>query len=413
MKTCTSLDSLAVNESIRDGESLVSEDGTFEVGFFSPGNSTGRYLGVWYRNLYPLTVVWVANRETPLQNGSSVLKLDEKGVLVVLNGTNTSVWSSNISNQTVNNPIAQILDSGNLVIKNGQDAKEEHLLWQSFDYPCDTMMPGMKLGWNLMTGLDRFLSSWKSADDPARGEYSAKVDITGYPQLVLMKGSAIMFRLGSWNGLALTGYPTQQLKQKQRYKFVMNAKEVYHVYEDLDSSMVSIYTLNPSGIVQGLVWTSQSSSRIVIAAGGDDTCDNYALCGANSICNMEGNAPKCECLKGYVPKFPEQWNMSYWSGGCVPRNKSTCKGSNLDGFWRYRHIKLPDTSLSWFNKTMNLKECQKLCLKNCSCAAYANLDIRGGGSGCLLWFDDLVDMRKFSQLGQDLYIRVPASELGI
>ncbi|RDY03952.1 G-type lectin S-receptor-like serine/threonine-protein kinase, partial [Mucuna pruriens] len=126
---------------------------------------------------------------------------------------------------------------------------------------------------------------------------------------------------------------------------------------------------------------------------------------------MHGNVPKCECLKGYVPKFPEQWNISYWFSGCVTRNKSICKNNNTDSFWRYTNMKLPDSSSSWFNKTMKLEECQKLCLKNCSCSACANLDIRSGGSGCLLWFDDLVDMRRFSQWGQDLYIRVPALEL--
>ncbi|RDY03955.1 G-type lectin S-receptor-like serine/threonine-protein kinase, partial [Mucuna pruriens] len=246
MKTCTSLDNLAVSQSIQDGESLVSADGTFEVGFFSPRNLTSRYLGVWYRNLSPLTVVWVANRGTPLKNILGVFKLNEKGVLVILNGTNSTVWWSKTSNRA--------------------DTEEGHILWQSFYYPCDTMMPGMNLGWNLVTGLDRFLSSWKSVDDPANGEYSFKVDIRGYPQLVFMKG----FRLGSWNGLALTGYPTQQLKGKQRYKFVMNVKEVYHWYENLDSLIV-IYTLNPSGILQGLAWTNQTSGQKVIAAGGEDS----------------------------------------------------------------------------------------------------------------------------------------------
>nr|KYP43251.1 S-locus-specific glycoprotein S13 [Cajanus cajan] len=87
--------------------------------------------------------------------------------------------------------------------------KRNTFFWQSFVYPCDTMMPGMKLGWNLVTGLDRFWSSWKSADDPAKGKYYLKVDIRGYPQLFLMKGSVKKFRSRSWNALALTGYPTQ------------------------------------------------------------------------------------------------------------------------------------------------------------------------------------------------------------
>jgi hypothetical protein len=61
---------------------------------------------------------------------------------------------------------------------------------------------------------------------------------------------------------------------------------------------------------------------------------------------------------------------------------------------------------------MSLEECEGFCLKNCSCTAYSNLDIRGNGSGCLLWFGNLNDMRVFSQSGQDLYVRMANSELG-
>jgi hypothetical protein len=227
-----------------------------------------------------------------------------------------------------------------------------------------------------------------------------------------MKGSVIQLRVGSWNGRTFTGYPTQPLKQKQRFEFVMTEKEVYHRYEVVDSSVVSIYKLSPLGNLQALVWTSETSDRIVVNTGMEDSCDSYATCGANSVCNMNENVPRCECLKGYVPKFPEQWNISYWSSGCVPKIKSVCGNNNTSGFLKYREMKLPDTSSSWYNETMNLVECQNLCMKNCSCTAYTNVDIRNGGSGCLLWFSDLVDMRVFSQRGQDLYVRVPSSELG-
>ncbi|WJX88100.1 hypothetical protein P8452_70220 [Trifolium repens] len=269
----------------------------------------------------------------------------------------------------------------------------------------------MKLGWNLLTGLNTFQSSWKSLDDPAKGDHSVNIDIRGFPQLVMKTGSVIRYRMGSWNGRAFTGYPSQPLKLKQRFEFVMTEKEVYHRHEVVDSSIVSIYKLSASGQCQAFVWISETSDRIVINIGMEDSCDNYATCGANSVCNMNGNVPRCECLKGYVPKFPEQWNISYWSSGCVPKIKSVCGNNNTSGFLKYREMKLPDTSSSWYNKTMNLVECQKVCMKNCSCTAYTNVDIRNGGSGCLLWFGDLVDMRVFLQWGQDLYIKVPSSEL--
>ncbi|KAI5331537.1 hypothetical protein L3X38_021663 [Prunus dulcis] len=60
---------------------------------------------------------------------------------------------------------------------------------------------------------------------------------------------------------------------------------------------------------------------------------------------------------------------------------------------------------------MELKECKMLCMKNCSYTTFANLDTRDGGSGCLLWFSELIDVRNFTENGQDIYFRMTASEL--
>ncbi|RZB75857.1 G-type lectin S-receptor-like serine/threonine-protein kinase [Glycine soja] len=410
LKNSTSMDSLSPSQSIRDGETLVSDEETFEVGFFSPGTSTRRYLGIWYRNVSPLTVVWVANRENALQNKLGVMKLDENGVIVILSGNNSKIWwSSSTSSKVVKNPIAQLLDYGNLVVRDERDINEDKFLWQSFDNPCDKFLPGMKIGWNLVTGLDRIISSWKNEDDPAKGEYSFKLDLKGYPQLFGYKGNVIRFRVGSWNGQALVGYPIRPVTQYV-HELVFNEKEVYYEYKILDRSIFFIVTLNSSGIGNVLLWTNQTR-RIKVISLRSDLCENYAMCGINSTCSMDGNSQTCDCIKGYVPKFPEQWNVSKWYNGCVPRNKPDCTNINIDGLLRYTDLKLPDTSSSWFNTTMSLEECKKSCLKNFSCKAYANLDIRNGGSGCLLWFDDLIDTRKFSIGGQDIYFRIQASSL--
>jgi hypothetical protein len=87
------------------------------------------------------------------------------------------------------------------------------------------------------------------------------------------------------------------------------------------------------------------------------------------------------------------------------------KCDNGDGFRKHTAVKLPDTSSSWYNKSMNLKECEGICLQNCSCTAYASLDVSGEGSGCVLWFGSLVDIRELAVDGQDLYIRMAISEL--
>ncbi|KDO38917.1 hypothetical protein CISIN_1g0438202mg, partial [Citrus sinensis] len=75
-------------------------------------------------------------------------------------------------------------------------------------------------------------------------------------------------------------------------------------------------------------------------------------------------------------------------------------------------MKLPDATPSRVSKSINLNECREKCLENSSCMVYTNLDIRGGGSGCAMWFGELIDMRDFPDGGQDLYIRMSASEIG-
>ncbi|XP_018632759.3 G-type lectin S-receptor-like serine/threonine-protein kinase SD1-1 [Nicotiana tomentosiformis] len=74
-------------------------------------------------------------------------------------------------------------------------------------------------------------------------------------------------------------------------------------------------------------------------------------------------------------------------------------------------IKMPDSRHSWYNQSMNLEECKKMCLTDCNCTAYSNLDVINGGSGCLLWFGELIDIRELSHNEQDLFVRVAASEL--
>ena len=64
----------------------------------------------------------------------------------------------------------------------------------SFDHPSDTMLPGMKLGWSLKTGLQRNLTSWRSDDDPSPGDFSYRMDISVLPYLIVDAVSSIKHR---------------------------------------------------------------------------------------------------------------------------------------------------------------------------------------------------------------------------
>ncbi|PHT27422.1 Protein TPX2 [Capsicum baccatum] len=93
-------------------------------------------------------------RQNPVKGMSGILKVVEPGYLVLINDvTNDTVWLTN-SSTSVKNPVAKLLDTGNLVVKDVND--DDEYLWQSFDYPSDTLLASMKLGRNLVTGLERY-----------------------------------------------------------------------------------------------------------------------------------------------------------------------------------------------------------------------------------------------------------------
>ncbi|CAL5341854.1 unnamed protein product [Camellia sinensis] len=409
INSSTAIDTITLNQIIKDGDTIVSAGGNFELGFFSPGSSKHRYLGIWYKKISSetQTVVWVANRASPITNKSGVLKVVSPGNLVLLNSANDVFWLSNMSRSAAN-LVAQLLDTGNLVMRDGSHSNPGDYLWQSFDYPGDAFLPGMKFGTNLTTGLNRFLSSWTSPDDPSPGEYTNKFHSGGYPQILMRKGSSIQFRSGPWNGLRFSGMPNLKPNPIYTFQFVYDQEEVYYEYELVNSSVVSRMVLNPGGMIHRFTWIDRTQSWLLFLTAQMDNCDRYALCGPYGSCNIN-NSPACGCLKGFEPRFAKEWDVADWSNRCVRKTRLEC--GNGDGFLKVSGLKLPDTQHSWFNVSMGLEESERVCLRNCNCTGYANVDIRDGGSGCLIWFGDLIDIREYAENGQDLYVRMAASEL--
>jgi hypothetical protein len=140
------------------------------------------------------------------------------------------------------------------------------------------------------------------------------------------------------------------------------------------------------------------------------SCDTYKECGPNSYCNpYDIKKLQCTCLPGFEPRSTHDWNMRDRSSGCVRRQgASTCQSG--EGFVKLVRVKMPDTSVACVDMSLSLKECRQ---RNCSCSAYSSVDETRGGIGCLSWHGDLVDIRTYSNAGQDLFIRVDAAVLGI
>ncbi|KAL0297475.1 UNVERIFIED_CONTAM: S-locus-specific glycoprotein S13 [Sesamum radiatum] len=106
--------------SVSGTQTLISKDGIFELGFFTPGSNSSQntYLGIWYKDFPERTTVWVANREAPLGQGST-LEIAQNGNLVLMSRDSDAVWSTNLMSTLPETVEAVLLDSGNLILRDG------------------------------------------------------------------------------------------------------------------------------------------------------------------------------------------------------------------------------------------------------------------------------------------------------
>ncbi|KAK9168086.1 hypothetical protein Syun_000226 [Stephania yunnanensis] len=96
------------------------------------------------------------------------------------------------------------------------------LLMVSYDYPSDTLLDGMKMGWDLGTGLNRKLASWKSLSNPSMGDFVYELDRRGLPKMVLRNGSAKCSGDRPWNGFRFGGTPEVKNNSILKPVFVSN-----------------------------------------------------------------------------------------------------------------------------------------------------------------------------------------------
>ncbi|XP_078152873.1 receptor-like serine/threonine-protein kinase SD1-8 isoform X1 [Carex rostrata] len=403
------IDTLLRAENLTDGQTLVSPKSVFELGFFSPGSSRKRFVGVWF-TVSPDTVVWVANRDSPLNNTSGTLTLNKRGSIMLYDSTGRTVWSSSSnSSSDANNfsPILELNDSGNLILK---DHMSNSTIWQSFDYPTNTLLPGMKVGKNLRTGFETYLSSWKSSDDPSEGNYRYEMDTEGVPEIIIWDRSQIFGRTGIWNGEYFSAAP-QMLTYKDMFNFIFvwDQDEVSYGFEAKSNTTLSRFVLNETGVMQRFVWDQPHQTWNLFWSKPKDECSQFARCGPFGICQRT-DMLACSCLRGFEPLTPTEWYMRNTSGGCKRTVPLGCS-ANSDGFYVIEGVEVPYSHNATADASISVKECRRRCLMNCSCMAYTPLDIRGQGSGCVMWQTVLTDM-KYIGGQQVLYVKVSKSELG-
>ncbi|KAF8026190.1 hypothetical protein BT93_F2868 [Corymbia citriodora subsp. variegata] len=401
---------ISVGQSLTGSDTLVSSGGAFELGFFSPGNSSYKYLGIWYKKTKERTVVWVGNRDQPLTTSSPALAID--GANLVIQGGRTTY---HVSNNSVSGSIsATLLDSGNFVLREESSGKT---LWQSFDDPLDTFLPGMKLGYNRRTGKVWALTSWKNTMDPSLGDFSLSIDFESPDEFVILKGSEKYWTSGPWDrdSQTFSHVPEMRLNYIFNYSFISNPNEVYFTYSIYSSSDVSTrLVMDLSGQIKQLNLPETSEQWFVFWGQPRDACDVYKFCGSFSRCSSN-TFPFCACLDGFRPSDLEEWRQNDTSAGCVRKIQLQCEqmgygNGDKDRFLKMDHVTFP---LDYNTSERILdKACKSACSSDCSCTAYA---YNGSGNGrCLLWHGDLLSLRQLSEddpNGNTIFIKLAASEL--
>ncbi|KAK8519070.1 hypothetical protein V6N12_012299 [Hibiscus sabdariffa] len=405
-------DVVTVNISISDGEgeSLVSPGRKFELGFFTPNGSyesnTRRYLGIWYYGSNPQTVVWVANRDKPLFDDSGVFVVAEDGNLKVLDRNGRSIWSTNLVTVPSGTRKVKLTDTGNLVLSN-----EENIIWQSFDNPTDTFLPGMK-----MDG-DMILTSWKSFDDPAPGNFTFQIDQERVNQFIIWKRTTRYWKSGV-SGKFIGPDSMPSAMPSAISFFLSNFTSVVLHNESMPHLTSSLYSdtrmiIGFSGQIQYFKWDSEKIWSLIWAEP-KDKCSIYNACGNFGSCNTN-NDLMCKCLPGFSPSSPANWNNQDYSDGCTRNSRICNKNAKVDTFLSLKMMEVGNPD-SQFN-AKNEMECKFECLSNCQCQAYSyeepDVMQQGGGSiaACWIWLEDLNNIQEEYEGGRNVNVRLAVSDV--
>ncbi|XP_027337534.1 G-type lectin S-receptor-like serine/threonine-protein kinase At1g67520 [Abrus precatorius] len=306
---------------------LISSSGVYTLRFFQLDGSEDNskfYLGISFNNYY----VWVANRDNPIHDDPGVLTIDECGNLKILCITTIMLYSTEAArNKSVS---ATLLDTGNFVLHElNSNRSVKRVLWQSFDYPMDTLVPGMKIGYDKLTGHTWSLTARRSFKSLWSGSFSLRLDLKTN-QLVSRWRGTIVWSSGPWrNGsfINLNSY-----KEQFNFTFFSNENVTYFEYASSSSHMTMgpLGTLNASGV-------------------------SYS------------------CVDGDIPP------------GCSMPRPSKCREDDDLYLPNWNSIGAMSRKGFIFDESENLtiSDCWMKCLSNCSCEAYtyANQD----ATGCEIW----------------------------
>ncbi|TVT98130.1 hypothetical protein EJB05_56582, partial [Eragrostis curvula] len=302
---CTSDDQLTPAKPLTfPNDKLVSTNGVFAMGFFSPSqtnSSTRFYIGIWYNNIPKREVVWIANRDNPIIIPSSAtLAVTNRSDIVLSDPDEGRIYWSTENNITVKRDAGAsvtLSNDGNLVLRSSNGT----VLWQSFDHPTDTLLPGMPLRMNYRTRFVGRLVSRKGPDDPSSGDFSLGGDLSSGLQYFIWNRSTPFWRSGAWSGAVFPSYKLSDAGPVIIETVVTKGDEISLSYSVPDESLGIHVKLSYTGTYELSIWNSSLLARTILDAYPRPGCDHYAYCGPFSYCDSTEGFPRCKCPEGFEP----------------------------------------------------------------------------------------------------------------
>ncbi|KAL8536460.1 hypothetical protein ACS0TY_011898 [Phlomoides rotata] len=348
----SSLDTLKqAPDNLNSPSQLVSANKNFTLGFYTLKDSNNSYLAIWFEDPWFYSIVWIGNREKPIpSNVSAVLTIGSRGEMRITydGGEAMEIYGGGSGVQSVT---ATLLDSGNFVLKSNESSA---FLWQSFDHPTDTLLPGMKIGVNRRPGRNWTLSSWLRDDNPAPGAFTLEWDPNEGKFLVRRRGEVY------WRSGELQYYNDEEGKSRvelENFSFVRDAFNFNFNFTNVtnDEEWYLIFSVIPVAY----------STQIVLSGWKlNYEGDIYDISKSMTIVRPS------LCYNYYNQR-------SYNFKGCASRSREqpTCRNEHQKFTWKSGYFR-PDKG----EEEQIFENKFKPCWNNCTCAAYTS-----GATGCSYW----------------------------
>ncbi|GLT38180.1 hypothetical protein SLA2020_124440 [Shorea laevis] len=381
---------------------LVSANGIFNAGFYPVGENAFCF-SVWFSDSTDPngTVVWMANRDQPVNGIGSKLELLRNGKLILTDAGRRTEWTT--EDFVAASPVQlKLLNTGNLVLQllNGSD---DTFLWQSFNSPTDTLLPDQVLT------KDTCLISSKSRTNYCSGHYKFYFDNDNVLRLLYQVPDITSVYwpptwLVSWQkGSERSTYNSSRVAVLNSSGYFSSSDDMSFWAADSGIGPLRRLILDPDGRLR--LYSLRDRGWIVTWKSPIAPCRVHGICGQNSLCKFDHALGRsCSCLPGYKIKNPADWSQ-----GCIAKFTNSYDRREF-GFVLRTHVEIYGYDTGMFENS-TLQSCKERCLNSSDCKGFQfKFDNNEGTYSCFPKILLLNGYRTTSFWG-DLYLKLPKSHL--